>query len=210
VTIGARICAAEGNIALETQPAFVYHCYVALGDARARRILPVDRRDHLVTAELIVQDVHPTLRHEERQGLGADLQGMLVDLTDLALIGKQLHWNIQGPHFRSLHLQLDELIDAWRELGDRVAERAVALGVAPDGRAQTVAQDSELPPPPAGPLPTDEAIAYLTQALVGVITRARKRMEQTAEYDDVTNDLLIEVVGQLEQQHWMVSVQLRD
>jgi hypothetical protein len=33
--------------------------------------------------------------------------------------------------------------------------------------------------------------------------------EQTAEYDDVTNDLLIEVVGQLEQQHWVVSVQLR-
>jgi starvation-inducible DNA-binding protein len=162
-----------------------------------------------VTAELIVQDVHPTLRHEERQALGADLQGMLVDLTDLALIGKQLHWNIEGPHFRSLHLQLDELIDVWRESGDRVAERAVALGVAPDGRVQTVAGASELPPPPAGPLPTHEALAYLTQRLVEVITRARKRMEQTAEYDDVTNDLLIEVVGQLEQQHWMISVQLR-
>jgi starvation-inducible DNA-binding protein len=162
-----------------------------------------------VTAELIVQDVHPTLRHEERQALGADLQGMLVDLTDLALIGKQLHWNIQGPHFHSLHLQLDELIDAWRELGDRVAERAVALGVVPDGRAQTIAGASELQPPPAAPLPTHDAIAYLTQRLVEVITRARKRMEQTAEYDDVTNDLLIEVVSQIEQQHWMVSVQLR-
>jgi starvation-inducible DNA-binding protein len=161
-----------------------------------------------VTAELIVQDVHPTLRHEERQALGTDLQGMLVDLTDLALIGKQLHWNIQGPHFRSLHLQLDELIDVWRELGDRVAERAVALGVAPDGRAQTIAADSEFSPPPAGPLPTGDAVAYLAQRLVEVITRARTRMEQTAEYDDVTNDLLIEVVGQLEQQHWMVRVQL--
>ncbi len=162
-----------------------------------------------MTAELTVQDVHPTLRHEERQALGTDLQGMLVDLTDLALIGKQLHWNIEGPHFRSLHLQLDELIDVWREFGDRVAERAVALGVAPDGRVQTIAGTSELPPPPAGPLPTHAAIVYLTQQLVEVITRARKRMEQTAEYDDVTNDLLIEVVGQLEQQHWMVSVQLR-
>ncbi|HSZ68722.1 MAG TPA: DNA starvation/stationary phase protection protein [Solirubrobacteraceae bacterium] len=161
-----------------------------------------------MTAELIVQDVHPTLRHEERQALGTDLQGMLVDLTDLALIGKQLHWNIQGPHFRSLHLQLDELIDVWRELGDRVAERAVALGVAPDGRAQTIAADSEFSPPPAGPLPTGDAVAYLAQRLVEVITRARTRMEQTAEYDDVTNDLLIEVVGQLEQQHWMVRVQL--
>lgn len=84
------------------------------------------------------------------------------------------------------------------------------LGVAPDGRAQTIAQDSDLSSPPAGPLPTRDAVDYLTQRLVEVITRARKRMEQTAEYDDVTNDLLIDVVGQLEQQPWMVSVQLRE
>jgi DNA-binding ferritin-like protein len=40
-----------------------------------------------------------------------------------------------------------------------------------------------------------------------VITRARKRMEQTAEYDDITNDLLIAIVGKLEEQHWMIGVQ---
>jgi starvation-inducible DNA-binding protein len=93
-----------------------------------------------MTTELVVQDGHPTLRHEERYALGVILQRTLVELTDLALIGKQLHWNVQGFHFRSLHLQLDELVDAWRALGDRVAERAVMLGVSPDGRVATIAE----------------------------------------------------------------------
>jgi starvation-inducible DNA-binding protein len=36
-------------------------------------------------------DHHPTLRHEERQGIGAALQDVLVALVDLALVAKQLH-----------------------------------------------------------------------------------------------------------------------
>src|SRR3954466_631708 len=84
------------------------------------------------------QDHHPTLRHEDREAVGNELQRVLVTLIDLSLIGKQAHWNVVGPHFRSLHLQLDEMIDAWREAADVVGERAVALGHAPDGRAATV------------------------------------------------------------------------
>jgi hypothetical protein len=34
------------------------------------------------------------------------------------------------------------LVDSWRELSDTVAERAVALGVAPDGRSTTVGAGS--------------------------------------------------------------------
>ena len=77
---------------------------------------------------IISQDHHPTLRHEDREAIGAELQGVLVTLIDLSLLGKQAHWNIVGPNFRALHLQLDELIDAWRLASDAVAERAVALG----------------------------------------------------------------------------------
>ena len=62
----------------------------------------------------------------------------LHELVDLSLIGKQLHWSVVGPLFRPLHLQLDELVDSWRELSDSVAERAVALGFVPDGQARAV------------------------------------------------------------------------
>jgi starvation-inducible DNA-binding protein len=42
----------------------------------------------------------------ERDGVGAELQTVLVELVDLSLVGKQLHWAVTGPLFRPLHLQL--------------------------------------------------------------------------------------------------------
>ncbi|GGY13871.1 hypothetical protein GCM10010358_77630 [Streptomyces minutiscleroticus] len=44
-----------------------------------------------------------------RQVAGSALQSTLVDSLGISLIGKQTHWNIVGPRFRSIHLQLDEL-----------------------------------------------------------------------------------------------------
>src|SRR5207237_1661515 len=88
----------------------------------------------------------PPLGTHEREEIGRELQATLVELIDLSLLGKQLHWSVVGPHFRPLHLYLDELVDSWRELADAVAERAVALGAWPDGQARTVAADSPIAP----------------------------------------------------------------
>jgi len=87
-----------------------------------------------VSTHQLSQDHHPSLRHVDREAVGTELQATLTLLIDLSLLGKQAHWNVVGPHFRPLHLHLDEMVDAWREAADAVAERAVALGCAPDGR----------------------------------------------------------------------------
>jgi hypothetical protein len=42
-----------------------------------------------------------------------------------------------GDHGRG-NEHRDELVETWRELSDTVAERAAALGVAPDARPATV------------------------------------------------------------------------
>jgi starvation-inducible DNA-binding protein len=34
------------------------------------------------------------------------LQGALVDRIDLSLLAKQVHWNVIGTRFRSIHIQL--------------------------------------------------------------------------------------------------------
>src|SRR3954466_3107448 len=70
----------------------------------------------------------------ERQAVARDLPATMQQLVDLSLIGKQLHWGVVGPTFGPVHLQLDELVDSWRDLADEVAERAVALGFVPDGQ----------------------------------------------------------------------------
>ena len=71
--------------------------------------------------------------------LAANLQRALVDITALSLVGKQAHWNVVGPNFRDLHLNLDEVVDIAREGSDELAERMRAINAYPDARPSTVA-----------------------------------------------------------------------
>jgi starvation-inducible DNA-binding protein len=160
---------------------------------------------------------HPTTEHEladlpplgahVRVQAGQQLQDTLVELIDLSLIGKQLHWNVVGPLFRPLHLQLDELIDSWRELGDTVAERAVAIGFSPDGQASTVAGDSALAGVERGSIEDRAVVQALTSRLAEAAERIRARMERLSELDAASEDVLVEVVRALEEQLWMIRAQ---
>ena len=149
----------------------------------------------------------PALGTHQREEVGRQLQAMLVELVDLSLLGKQLHWTVVGPLFRPLHLQLDELIDSWRELGDTVAERAVAIGFAPDGRSGTVATESPLHPIERGELEDRVVVRELTSRLAEVAERARERMDRLGELDAASQDVVIEVVRALEEQLWMIRSQ---
>ena len=149
----------------------------------------------------------PALGHHEREEIGHQLQATLVDLIDLSLIGKQLHWNVVGPLFRPLHLHLDELVDSWRELSDTVAERAVALGFAPDGQSRTVAGATSMPQLAAEPREDQTVLRDLTTRIGEVAERTRERMNRLGELDSASEDVLIEVVRALEEQLWMVRVQ---
>ena len=79
--------------------------------------------------------------------LAGNLQKVLTDVTALSLVGKQLHWNITGEGFRSLHLFLDDVVDIAREASDEIAERMRALQVVPNGLPEVVAQRNTLPSP---------------------------------------------------------------
>src|SRR5262249_6573731 len=135
----------------------------------------------------------PALGEHLRDEVGRELQATLVELVDLSLLGKQLHWNVVGPHFRPLHLQLDELVDSWRQFGDAVAERAVALGVAPDGQARTVAAAEDLDPVEVGPIEDVDVVRRLAARLADVSERIRSRMDRLGELDLASQDVLIEV-----------------
>jgi starvation-inducible DNA-binding protein len=145
-----------------------------------------------------------------RDEVGHQLQATLVELVDLSLLGKQLHWTVVGPLFGPLHLQLDELIDSWRELADTVAERAMALGFFPDGQSGTVARDTPLRGVGRGELEDHAVVRELTSRVAAVAERARERMNRLGELDAATQDLVIEVVRALEQQLWMIRAQLPD
>ncbi|MCX5600976.1 DNA starvation/stationary phase protection protein [Streptomyces phaeochromogenes] len=135
------------------------------------------------------------------------LQGALVDLVDLSLVAKQIHWNVVGPRFRSVHLQLDEVVDTARLHSDTVAERASTLGVSPDGRAATVATTSGIGATPDGWVKDTDAVGALVDALAAVIERMRERVGATGEADPVSQDIFIGITADLEKHHWMFQAE---
>ena len=86
------------------------------------------------------------LADELCEEIGKHLQLTLVELIALSLAGKQLHWNAYGRDFLAIHRHLDDVVDEWHELGDAVAERAVALGIPADGSAAAVLELGNLRP----------------------------------------------------------------
>jgi starvation-inducible DNA-binding protein len=143
----------------------------------------------------------------DKAATGAALNRVLADLIDLSLVGKQAHWTLVGRGFRSLHLQLDEVVDAVRIHADDIAERAVTIGVTPDGRAATVAAESALPEHPTGWAQDTDVVDYFVSALGTVIGRLREAISATEKTDVVSQDLLIGITAALEKHLWMFQAE---
>jgi starvation-inducible DNA-binding protein len=148
-----------------------------------------------------------SLADQARKVTGEALQDALIDLIGLGLLGKQAHWTVLGPNFRSLHLQLDEIVEMARKAADLVAERAVAIGYPPDGRPMTLAQSTVLPQVAAGWQQDSAVVAAFVELLAGIIERMRHRISATDSADLVSQSLLIDLTAELEKQHWMLQAQ---
>ncbi len=147
------------------------------------------------------------LKGEKREQVTSLIQANLYNLIDLALQGKQAHWTVVGSHFRSVHLQLDEIIDAVREASDELAERIATLGIAPDGRARQVGTESALEPFPDGLIPVPEILGAYGDRLATAIDKLRDAIEVLGEIDPISEDLLIGISGGLEKHLWMWQAQ---
>lgn len=141
--------------------------------------------------------------------LANNLQAVLVDLLDLAIQGKQAHWNVVGHNFRDTHRQLDEIIDDARTFSDTIAERMRALHAVPDGRSATIAKTTSLPEFPAGEVSTTETIDLVTERLEAVVGTVRDVHDAVDEEDPTSADLLHAIIERLEQFAWMVSAENR-
>ena len=153
--------------------------------------------------------IHNPLSDDAQKTTAGELQATLVELIDISLAGKQAHWNVVGSHFRSVHLQLDELVAAARSHADLIAERVVALGAHADGNPETVVAERTSGAVPTGHLPDDDAIGLVVDRLGRSIGRIREAMRAVEESDPASQDLLNAVLLDLEKQSWMFQAMLR-
>lgn len=149
-----------------------------------------------------------TLSKDQQAVAGKALQETVVDMIDLSLIAKQAHWNVIGQQFRSVHLELDELVTTARDFTDAAAERATAIGVSPDGRSATVAKTAGTKGFGEGWTKDVDVVNAIVANLKTVVDGLRSRIEKTEKADPVTQDLLIGFAARLEQLHWMWQAQV--
>lgn len=147
------------------------------------------------------------LSYEVQTKVATELQVLLADLIDLSLQGKQAHWNVVGPLFQSVHVQLDNIVDDARMWADDVAERKVTIDLAADGQPSDVAMESRLEPLPQGYIADREAVALMERRVAGIASRARQAAERLGNLDLASQDLIIEIVRGLEKHQWMLRAQ---
>ena len=145
---------------------------------------------------------------EDRDPVAETLQATLVELAALQHDAHQAHWNVRGPEFYQLHEFFAELYEAVSPLIDDVAERQLAVGQNPDARPRTVADTAGLGTFPAGPLPGDAALAAVHRPWAEAADRVRQRIDDLADLDAVSQDLLIDVSATLEKYLWQLRAHL--
>jgi len=171
-------------------------------------------------ARLVDHDMSTTLartnrRHDDVHNfqaspqLATNLQLVLVDLIELHLQGKQAHWNVVGPNFRDLHLQLDEVVDAARVASDTIAERMRALDTVPDGRSDTVAATTSLPQFPADEQNTGDVVDLISTRVYATADTLRVVHDAVDAEDPSTADLLHQIIDTLEKLAWMIKSENR-
>ena len=129
-----------------------------------------------------------------RQHPGTDLQHELRDLLCLAVVGDHVRWVVVDDD-GELAAWLAEAVPAWRALADEVATHLVALGVPPDGRVRSLAEDIPLNWVPDGWLRADHARRLLNVRLHIAASWARQRRSQAS--DPASAELLAEVSARL-------------
>ena len=145
------------------------------------------------------------LSYTASASLSDNLQRVLTDLIALELVGKQIHWNVVGPNFRDVHLNLDEVVDIARAGSDEVAERMRAINAVPDGRPATVAADATVPSLPKDEITVSEGVAYVVSAIEAVVSTLRGVHDAVDGEDPTSAGILEDLTGKLEQQAWFIS-----
>jgi starvation-inducible DNA-binding protein len=137
------------------------------------------------------------------------LQAALVDLIDLSLQGKQAHWAVTGPMFKPVHEHLDAIVDDLRTAYDDVAERMAALDVPPDGRLATLIAATRVDPMPAGWQPDTDVVVRMLRRLEALSGRLGGWIDELADLDPVTQDMLIGMRFGIDKHAWMLRVQTK-
>lgn len=152
---------------------------------------------------------HINLPRESRAELIELLNTCLATSIDLHWQVKQAHWNIRGKNFISRHELFDEVADHVRKQADEFAERAGALGGYAEGTIRLAAKNSELEEYDLSAVSGDDHVRVLVDRITLYASTIRGGIQRAGDLNDpVTEDLLTQALGQVEQDLWFLESHL--
>jgi starvation-inducible DNA-binding protein len=139
------------------------------------------------------------------------LNARLADGIDLALLTKQAHWNIKGPHFIAIHEMLDTFRTDLDTHNDTVAERVVQLGGTALGTTQDVAKATKLAPYPTDIYKGKDHLEALIARYAAVANSVREAIEATADAGDAdTADIFTGFSRTLDKALWFLEAHVQE
>ncbi len=139
------------------------------------------------------------------------LNARLADAIDLALLTKQAHWNVKGPHFIAIHEMLDGFRTTVDGHVDTIAERAVQLGGQAVGTVQAVAEKTALKPYPTEISRTKDHLAALIERYGAVANAVRAAIDEADEAGDAdTADIFTAFSRDLDKSLWFLEAHMQE
>ena len=147
----------------------------------------------------------------DRTAIAEGLSRVLADTYTLYLTTHNFHWNVTGPHFRSLHIMFEEEYTELWGATDIIAERIRALGHYAPGSYAEFSRIATVPDVPPTPPKAMEMIRILVQGHETVSRIAREFIPVAEEAgDDPTADMLTDRCAMHDGTAWMLRSLLED
>lgn len=139
---------------------------------------------------------------EMEKKLNLYLANQLVDYVKK----HNLHWNLKGSHFFTLHAKLEELYDQAGDILDEVAERILALGSNPVSSMKEALAIATIKELEDGPKSTDAIIHTLVSDTDYWIKDSKEIVELAEkEGDGVTADMFNGYTKEYQKLAWMLK-----
>lgn len=116
---------------------------------------------------------------------------------------RSLHWNVKGRAFFELHLKYEELYTRSLEIIDELAERILSIGEVPLSRFSEYAKTSKIN---ENEIIKDGStgVQYILDAQLSLLEQEKEILAQSDEkYDEGTNSLMSDLIGEKEKLNWM-------
>ncbi len=155
-------------------------------------------------------DINIGINQASREKIAHGLSKLLADTYLLYIKTHNFHWNVKGPHFKSLHDLFEVHYTEMAQAVDDIAERIRALGFDAPGSYQQFSQLTSIEESTNVPNWQD-MVRQLGQGHEAVAKTARSLLNDVDQaQDEVTQGLLGDRMTVHEKTAWMLRSFLQD